>query len=166
MDQVNPIKAAPTKRRPSRAATLMAVRVWHSYAGAFFAPAFLFFSITGAVQTFNLHKPTPSYRPPAVLLVLASMHKNQNLHVKSADDAAPKMGQRARAADKPHDKPPLVSSVVAQWMLKMFVALVAAGLAASRALGPYMSLQTSRRRAVLLCFAAGTALPMLMTLAI
>jgi hypothetical protein len=150
----------------------MAARIWHSYSGAFFAPAILFFSITGAFQTFNLHKPLPGYRPPAVLQALASMHKNQNLHVKYADapaPKAPKAGARAKA-DKPDDssrlaQPPLASAI-AQGVLKVFAALVSVGLAATTVLGLYMSWQTSRRRAVLLWFAAGMALPMLVMLAI
>ena len=52
-------------RGQGRAATLMAVRIWHSYAGAFFAPAIIFFSVTGALQTFNLHKPGPGAGFPA-----------------------------------------------------------------------------------------------------
>ena len=163
MNQMSPI--TPVKRGQGRAAALMAARVWHSYAGAFFAPAILFFSITGAFQTFNLHKPMPGYHPPVLLQALASMHKNQNLHVKYADDPAPKPGKRAKAG-KTDDKPPL-SSVIAQGTLKIFAALVSVGLIATTALGLFMSWQAaSRRRAVLLWFAAGAVLPMLMMLAV
>ena len=153
----------------------MAARVWHSYSGAFFAPAILFFSITGAFQTFNLHKPMPGYRPPAVLQALASMHKNQNLQVKYFDDAAPgaaKVGKHAKAdkAGKADESPPPVAqplaSAIAQWTLKVFAALVSVGLAATTLLGLYMAWQTTRRRAVLLWFAAGTVLPMLVMLAV
>lgn len=165
MNQMQPVKPVPARRGHGRAAALMAVRVWHSYAGAFFAPAILFFALTGALQTFDLHKPMPGYRPPIVLQALASLHKNQNLHVKNADDPAPKTGKHAKA-DKPDDTRRPLSSVIAQWMLKVFVALVSLGLVATTALGLYMSWQTSRRRAVLLCFAAGAVLPMLMMLAV
>jgi len=167
MNDMKPIEVS-ARRPPNRAAVLMAVRVWHSYSGAFFAPAILFFSITGAFQTFNLHKPMPGYRPPAVLQALASMHKNQNLHVKYLDDLAPKPGRRAKA-DKPDDAPapaPSLTSVLAQSTLKVFAALVSVGLAATTMLGLYMSWQTTRRRAVLLWFAAGLVLPMLVMLAV
>jgi hypothetical protein len=169
MNQITAVKPVPARRPPNRAAALMATRVWHSYSGAFFAPAILFFSITGAFQTFNLHKPLPGYRPPAMLQALASMHKNQNLHVKYTDDPAPKAaksGKRAKA-DQPDDTPlPPLTSVIAQWVLKVFAALVSVGLAATTVLGLYMAWQTSRRRAVLLWFAAGMVLPMLVMLAI
>lgn len=165
MNQMTPIRPVAARRGQGRAAALMAARKWHSYAGAFFAPAILFFSITGALQTFNLHKARPGYNPPAVLQALASMHKNQNLHVKNAEDPAPKMGKRARAG-KPRDMPPPLSSVIAQWTLKLFAALVSLGLVATTMLGLTMSWQTSRRRAVLWCFAAGMVLPMLVMLAV
>jgi hypothetical protein len=88
-----------------------------------------------------------------VLQALASMHKNQNLHVKYVDDPAPKApkgGKRAKA-DRPDDSPrPALASVIAQWTLKVFAALVSVGLAATTVLGLYMSWRTSRRRAVLL----------------
>ena len=166
MNQMSPIKPVPVRRGQGRAATLMGARMWHSYAGAFFAPAILFFSVTGAFQTFNLHKAMLGYHPPAVLQALASMHKNQNLHVKYVDDPSPKTGKHNKA-DKPDDTPPLpLSSMIAQWMLKVFAALVSVGLIITTALGLYMSWQTSRRRTVLLCFAAGMVLPMLMMLAV
>ena len=41
------------------------------------------------------------------------------------------------------------ASVLAQWTLKVFAALVSVGLAATTVLGLYMSWQTTRRRAVL-----------------
>lgn len=169
MNEMKPIRPLSAKRGSGRAQALMAARMWHSYAGAFFAPAILFFSITGAFQTFNLHKPMQGYHPPAVLQALASMHKNQNLHVKYADDAAPKAGKHAKAdkADRPDDTAlPPFSSVIAQWILKVFTALVSVGLIATTALGLYMSWQTSRRRTVLLWFTAGTVLPMLVMLAV
>lgn len=176
MNQTTAVDAPPKapRRPPARAAFLMAAREWHSCTGAFFAPAILFFSITGVVQTFNLHKPMPGYRPPAVLQALASMHKNQNLHVKRLDDDAPKaakVGKPAKAAkadDAPASAPapPPRSSVIAQWTLKAFAALVSVGLAATTVLGLYMAWQTTRRRAVLLWFAAGLILPMLVMLAV
>ena len=125
MNQMSAIKPVPARRAQGRAAALMAARMWHSYAGAFFAPAILFFSVTGAFQTFNLHKPMPGYDPPAVLQALASMHKNQNLHVKYADDPSPKTGKRTKAdkADKPDDTPSLpLSSVIASLIVAMRVA--------------------------------------------
>ncbi len=165
MNDMKPIRAANTARGPNRAARLMAARQWHSYSAAFFAPAILFFSATGAFQTFNLHKPAPGHQPPAVLQALASMHKNQNLNVKYLDTSAPKAGKRDKPDDAPKAvRPPL--NAAAQIVLKIFTALVSVGLAATTVLGLYMAWSTTRRRTVLLWFAAGLALPMLVMLAI
>jgi hypothetical protein len=51
----------------------------HLYIGIFIAPALLFFSFTGAVQTFNLHETTPgsAYTPPKWLVTLGQLHKKQ-----------------------------------------------------------------------------------------
>jgi hypothetical protein len=51
-------------------------------------------------------------------------------------------------------------------MTTVTVALVSLGLVATTMLGLIMSWQTSRRRPVLVCFAAGAVLPMLMMLAV
>jgi hypothetical protein len=108
----------------------------------------------------------PGYHPPAVLQALASMHKNQNLHVKYVDDAGFRAGKRDRPDDGPRPPAPPLVSLVAQWVLKVFAALVSVGLAATTVLGLYMAWRTSRRRAVLLWFAAGMVLPMLVMLAV
>jgi hypothetical protein len=163
---MNEMKSVKAAARPNKAATMMAARVWHSYAGAFFAPAILFFSITGAFQTFNLHKPMPGYHPPAVLQALASMHKNQNLHVKYVDPAGAKAGKRDKPDNGSAPAPPPIQSQVAQIVLKVFAALVCVGLTVTTVLGLYMSWMTTRRRTVLLCFGVGMVAPMLVMLAI
>ncbi len=165
MNDMKPIAAAKSAKRSNRPAIMMAARAWHSYLAALFAPAILFFSVTGALQTFNLHKPSAGYQPPALLQALASMHKNQNLNVKYTDPTAPKAGKRAKPDDAPKP-PPAPLARIAQATLKVFTALVCVGLAATTVLGLFMAWQTTRRRAVLLWFAAGLVLPLLVMLAI
>jgi hypothetical protein len=53
------------------------IRQWHSYFGLFIAPSVLFFALTGSAQIFNLHEAHGSYRPPALLEKLSSVHKDQ-----------------------------------------------------------------------------------------
>jgi hypothetical protein len=57
------------------------LRQIHHWLGAFFAPAILFFTITGALQTFSLHesKGRTDYTPPKWIVVAASIHKDQAL---------------------------------------------------------------------------------------
>jgi hypothetical protein len=55
----------------------------HLYVGIFISPALLFFALTGAMQTFNLHESSKgsSYKPPAWIVELAQLHKKQTLEV-------------------------------------------------------------------------------------
>src|SRR5580698_1895303 len=60
-------------------AVLKFFRSLHLYIGVFIAPMLLFFALTGALQTFSLHETTPgsSYKPPALFVSLAQIHKKQ-----------------------------------------------------------------------------------------
>jgi len=51
----------------------------HLYLGVFFSPLLMFFLISGAWQTFNLHEASKdgSYRPPAIIKSLSQVHKDQ-----------------------------------------------------------------------------------------
>ena len=67
--------------------------------GLFFSPAILFFAFSGALQTFNLHKPnkTTGYVPPTWILELSQLHKDQRI-------AAPKEKAKAAPADSDSDE--------------------------------------------------------------
>ena len=62
---------------------LKSARLFHLYSGVFLGPALLFFAFTGGVQSFSLHETTrgSSYKPPAILVELAQLHKKQTLVV-------------------------------------------------------------------------------------
>ena len=55
------------------------IRNIHLYLGCFFAPALIFFILTGIVQTFNLHRGRKdgSYTPPAIVKALSEVHMSQ-----------------------------------------------------------------------------------------
>lgn len=84
------------------AAVLKLVRLSHLYIGVFIAPAVIFFAITGAVQTFNLHKTgeRKGYTPPKILAVLARIHKDATPILASEDAAALAAAKEAKAAKK------------------------------------------------------------------
>ena len=84
------------------------LRQIHHWLGAFFAPAILFFTVTGALQTFSLHesKGGGDYKPPKWIVVAASIHKDQPLphprpHREKPKPAAAPLG--APAPDADHD---------------------------------------------------------------
>jgi hypothetical protein len=60
---------------------LKSARLFHLYSGVFFTPALLFFAFTGAVQSMNFHEVTRGrdYKPPAILVKLAQLHKKETL---------------------------------------------------------------------------------------
>lgn len=55
------------------------IRKLHLYLGCLFAPLIIFFSITGAWQTFNFHESSKdkTYTPLAWVSTLSEVHKNQ-----------------------------------------------------------------------------------------
>ena len=65
----------------ARKQALKAARLLHVYLGVFFAPAILFFALTGALQTFSLHEEArgSAYKPPVWIVRLAQLHKKQVL---------------------------------------------------------------------------------------
>lgn len=72
---------------------LKVMRNIHLYLGVFFAPLLIFFIITGALQTFGLHEASDdgSYKPPAIIKSLASVHKDQRWvdHYKKPASSVP-----------------------------------------------------------------------------
>jgi hypothetical protein len=80
-------------------AALKFLRKVHLYIGIFTSPALLFFAITGASQTFNLHETTQgsSYKPPAWIASLAQLHKKQTTVVpqRRMRPAGPENGPHA-----------------------------------------------------------------------
>ncbi len=78
-------------------------RLLHLYLGIFTAPAIIFFSITGALQTFSLHETTrgSDYKPPKIISELSQLHKKQTLVVPAKKPQPP-----AQAADKPQRQAP------------------------------------------------------------
>src|ERR1700734_1775030 len=76
-------------------------RLLHLYLGIFTAPAIIFFSITGALQTFSLHETTrgSDYKPPKIIVELSQLHKKQTLVVPTKNPQPP--AQAKPEADKP-----------------------------------------------------------------
>lgn len=62
---------------------MKSIRLYHLLLGCFFTPALIFFVVSGAFQTFRLHKDAKNeptgYRAPAFLKALGSIHKDQKL---------------------------------------------------------------------------------------
>ena len=118
----------------------MNVRQRHRYAGAFFAPAILFFCVTGVLQTFDLHKVRPGQSPPELVLRVAALHKNQTIELPKRKPPKREGGK----ADKAPETPAPIS--LSRALMRVFVTLTSVALAATTLLGIYLGLKAPRGR--------------------
>jgi hypothetical protein len=128
--------------------TLTTIRQWHTYIGLFTAPSVLFFALTGAAQLFNLHEAHGSYRPPALVEKLSSVHKDQvfafgDHHAKDSDAGAAAAAQGAPPSGDAEDGSDKTD--VSALILKGFFLLVALSLVVSTVFGLWMGLTQTRR---------------------
>jgi hypothetical protein len=158
-------------------ATMRQIRRFHYYLGVFFAPGILLFAVSGALQTFRLQE-EKGYggTPPSWIVWLASVHKDSRLpSVKpKSPAAAPAPAQAAPAAVEaaPQAAPAGVEAAPQPAVkkpntlpLKIFVTLLAIGLALSALLGVAIALNSrATRRGAITMLIAGTVLPLLMLL--
>lgn len=140
------------------------IRMLHRYMGLFFSPAILFFAFSGALQTFNLHKPNKStgYIPASWILKIAKLHKDQSL-AQSKEKAAVAPPD-SETVDKSESKkaPRKANSTLP---LKCFVLVMSVGLIVSTILGIYMAFRFGGDwRLVWAMLIAGTLLPVTMML--
>ena len=146
---------------------MLNLRQIHRYLSVFFTPAILFFSFTGALQTFRLHESAQRGAPPPVawIAAMASVHKDQHLphaHPRPADpaQAAPATNVarpvRAPSAEAPDQEKSTLP-------LKLFVLALAIGLCVTALVGLTLAFTNPRSRkqsAVILVL--GTLLPALL----
>jgi len=155
-----------------RPQTLRQLRQLHHYIGVFLAPAILFFAVSGAVQTFRLGEDKGwGGPPPAVLVWMTSVHKDQTLPHAKPPKPAPKPDAAKPDAAKPdgdhdhdhdHPKAPQGPSPLP---LKIFVTLLALGLITSTLLGITIALNNRAMRTTsIVMLIAGTLLPLLLLL--
>ncbi len=158
---------------------LKIIRKIHLYLGVFIAPALLFFSFTGAVQTFNLHENTPgsSYTPSRWLVVLGQLHKKQTTVVPvrkarpslpsgadpqgakgSLNDSRPGPSAQTPAQTKSGAETP-ASAANRHLPMKVFFLLVAVGLTVSVLTGIYMAWKYTRPWLVIGLLLAGVVVP-------
>jgi len=139
------------------------LRQWHQYLGLFFAPAIIFFAFSGALQTFSLHEGGhgSSYEPPAWIVAIASVHKDQRLpRPRPAAAEQPHPVQHAEGPEQRHEP-----SGPSPLPLKMFVLCMAVGLISSALLGITIALRNRTvRRNALITLALGTVLPIVLLL--
>jgi len=96
----------------------------HLLLGCFFAPALIFFTVSGVFQTLRLHKDVKNgYQAPEILKVMAKIHKDQKL--------------------------PNEPNQTQSWPLQGFVLLMSAGFIFSTVVGLVMAFKYFRPRWVI-----------------
>ena len=158
--------------------TIRRIRQIHNYIGMFFAPAILFFSLSGAFQTLGLHEDRGHGQPMAWVAWMASVHKDQVLpHAEGGPgDWGPGAGKpdEAKGPGGPgaHEGPGGPGGPGGHHpdegfsILKAFVLCMALGLFSSASLGiviAFTNPKTRRLNSALL--AAGAILPLVLLFA-
>ncbi len=152
------------------------LRQVHLYVGIFIAPAILFFALTGALQTFNLHESghgRENYQPPTWIVKLSRLHKDQTVVIPQRK--GPPAGDKPAKALKPavEDAPPAAKATPADapkppapaqkshLPMKIFFLLVTLGLFSSTLTGIYMAYKYSRSKVlVTVLLLAGVLVPL------
>jgi hypothetical protein len=141
------------------------LRLLHRWMGLFFSPVILFFSFSGALQTFSLHdvNRTTGYVPPTWVVVMAQIHKKQTMSVPKAKSKPtlpdPTPGDSA-AGNKPAQPTQPARPALP---LKIFVFAMSIGLIATTLLGIYMAFRFGEDpRIIWAMLAGGTVLPIAM----
>lgn len=144
-------------------ATLRKLRQFHLYIGVFFAPAILFFAISGGLQSFRLQQASgwDGAEPPQWMATMGSVHIDQRLPAAEPDK------KPEAAKPKPPVDPAKAAARKAQAQkalpMKIFTAALAIALALSTLLGIGIALGTkSTRRVSLMMLVAGALVPILL----
>lgn len=153
------------------------LRQFHFYLGVFFAPAIIFFAISGALQTFRLQEEKGWGGPPPTWIVwLAAIHKDQGpprpkrARPVVAEAAKPVVDPAVAAAAKakaaladpfaPAQKPAKPRS---RLPMQIFTVVMGIGLMLSALLGIVVALNNkAMRRLSIIMLAAGALVPILL----
>jgi hypothetical protein len=140
-----------------RSAVVKMIKVAHRYLGLFFAPAIIFFSFSGALQTLGLHSAAQEtgYIPARWIVLIAQIHKKQTLALP-----APKIKSRAIDTDDARSDPARKKISMAKRVLQVFVVLMSVALMATTLLGIIMaSMYGGNRGVTTLVLIVGTLFP-------
>jgi hypothetical protein len=137
---------------------LAAIRRLHHFIGVFIAPSILFFACSGAFQLFSLHEAHGAYQPPALIVAMARVHKDQVLASEKKADAA----ERPRPHNAAHHEGghPDARAKASTLALKAFFLAIDVGLVVSTLLGLWMALIAGREKTIAwLLLLVGAAIP-------
>jgi hypothetical protein len=142
------------------AAWLKQARQMHLYLGTLFAPAIIFFALTGSIQLFGLHegRPGDAYQPPSWVVKLGELHKKQTMEERHGPQPGFGGGQQKPPGfERPSEEHRESLSTTA---LRWFFLATSLGLVFTTVLGIYMAFKYNRsRKVVWSLLVAGTVIP-------
>jgi hypothetical protein len=143
--------------------TSIQLRRWHSYLGLFIAPSICFFSLTGAVQLFNLHEKHGDYNPAVLVEKLSAVHKDQVFEEPHEPSSSQRtVGSSTAAPDSPAE-PEGEGPSVYTLLLKWFFLLVSVSLVLSTSIGVWMGFTQLRKKWLAwTLMGAGTLMPVVL----
>ncbi|MBI1199649.1 MAG: hypothetical protein GC203_17445 [Phenylobacterium sp.] len=145
--------------KPRRIPWPRLLRQIHLWLGVFFAPAILFFAVTGGLQELKLHEAHGDYTPAPIVEKLGQVHIHQKFAVRpQRQGAAPARGGAPAQAAAPRATPPApeTSVVASRW----FFTATAVGLVATTLLGLWIGVVQARQKTLaLILLGAGSLLP-------
>jgi hypothetical protein len=155
----------------------------HLYLGTFFAPAIIFYALTGALQTFQYHEEHEGRPAIPLFEKLAEIHKDQRVPKWTKPAAAPAVTTPAASPEThnaagatqsqaaattapqqvPTNRPPRAPRRKPSIPFKVFAVILSIGLMLTSCLGIYMAFKYNRdKRVVWAMLVAGTVLPMVL----
>ncbi len=139
----------------------------HLYLGVFAAPAIVFFSLTGVLQTFSLHETSrgSAYQPAKWIVVLAQIHKKQTpqIPVRRGPSGPPPPRALPAAGVTPEGPRSSGDQQHNALPLKIFFLVVGLTLASSTVTGLYLAWKYKRSRVMMAgTLVAGIVIPILL----
>jgi hypothetical protein len=132
------------------------LRQVHLWLGVFFAPAILFFAVTGGLQELKLHEAHGDYTPAPIVEKLGQVHIHQQFAQRPQRRSE---GAVPAAAPRAAPPAPKASVTASRW----FFTAVAAGLVATTLLGLWIGVvQARQKRLALILLGAGSLLPVVL----
>ncbi|MFA5968853.1 MAG: PepSY domain-containing protein [Sphingomonas sp.] len=148
-----------------KAQTQRRLRQYHNWLGLFFAPAIIFFALSGTMQMLGFQDRAPGYQPPGWISLIANVHKHGMVQRPGKPRAAPSPAPKATPA--PEKKPAETGhddhEEAGLGLFKLFATILGLLLATASVLGIFIAYASkAARRTTTMLLLAGTLVPVVL----
>jgi len=152
-----------------KAQTQRRLRQYHNWLGLFFAPAIIFFALSGTMQMLGFQDRAPGYQPPGWISLIANVHKHGMVQRPGKPRAAPSPASSPapKATTAPEKKPAEPRredhEEAGLGLFKLFATILGLLLATASILGIFIAYANkAARRTTTMLLAAGTLVPVVL----